>query len=120
MTQYILRRLALAIPTLLGVAVLTFFMLRILPGDVVEIRLRAEGGNVSEAAIAAERARLGLDQPLMVQFADWMGGLFTFDLGNSMWTGRAVAEEIAIRLPLTLEVAVLSTILAILIAFVAR
>lgn len=117
MTGYIVRRLALAIPTLLGVAVLTFFMLRILPGDVVEIRLRAEGGNVSEAAIEAERARLGLDQPLMVQFADWMGGLFTFDLGNSMWTGRAVAEEIAIRLPLTLEVAVLSTILAILIAF---
>lgn len=117
MTAYIVRRLLLAIPTLLGVAVVTFFMLRILPGDIVEIKLRAEGADVSDAAIAAERARLGLDQPLMVQFADWMGGLLTFDLGTSMWTGEPVAQEIAVRLPLSLEVAILSTILAILIAF---
>jgi len=117
MGGYILRRIGLAIPTLIGVAVLTFFMLRVLPGDIVEIKLRGDGGDVSESAIIAERARLGLDQPLMVQFADWMTGLLTFDLGTSMWTGERVAHEIGIRLPLSLEVAILSTILAILIAF---
>lgn len=117
MSGYVLRRLLLAIPTLIGVAILTFFMLRVLPGDIVEIKLRSDGGDVSEAAIIAERARLGLDQPMIVQFADWMTGLLTFDLGTSMWTGQRVADEIAIRLPLSLEVAILSTILAILIAF---
>jgi peptide/nickel transport system permease protein len=117
MMWYIVRRIGLAIPTLIGVAILTFFLLRILPGDIVEIKLRGDGGDVSEAAIAAERARLGLDQPLIVQFADWMTGLATFDLGTSLWTGERVAHEIAIRLPLSLEVAILSTILAILIAF---
>lgn len=117
MGGYIIRRVGLAIPTLLGVAILTFFMLRVLPGDIVEIKLRGDGGDVSESAIIAERARLGLDQPLLVQFADWMQGLLTFDLGTSMWTGQRVAHEIGIRLPLSLEVAVLSTILAILIAF---
>lgn len=117
MLMYILRRVGLAIPTLLGVAVLTFFMLRVLPGDIVEIKLRGDGGDVSESAIIAERAKLGLDQPLLVQFADWMTGLMTLDLGTSMWTGQKVASEIAIRLPLSLEVAILSTILAILIAF---
>lgn len=117
MIVYIIRRLMLAIPTLIGVAVITFFMLRILPGDIVEIKLRAEGGDVSDAAIAAERSRLGLDQPLLVQFTDWMVGLARFDLGTSMWTGERVVSEIAVRLPLTLEVAILSTILAILIAF---
>jgi peptide/nickel transport system permease protein len=117
MIGYIIRRLMLAIPTLIGVAVITFFMLRILPGDIVEIKLRAEGGDVSDAAIAAERSRLGLDQPLLVQFTDWMIGLARFDLGTSMWTGERVVSEIAVRLPLTLEVAILSTILAILIAF---
>lgn len=117
MTWYILRRIGLAIPTLIGVAILTFFMLRVLPGDIVEIKLRSDGGDITEAAIAAERARLGLDQPLVVQFGDWMFGLMTFDLGTSMWTGERVAHEIAIRLPLSLEVAILSTILAVLIAF---
>lgn len=117
MIGYLIRRILLAIPTLLGVAVITFFMLRILPGDIVEIKLRSDGGAVTEAAIQAERARLGLDQPLVVQFVDWMGGLLTFDLGTSMWTGERVAHEIAIRLPLSLEVAIISTILAVLIAF---
>ncbi len=117
MMGYVLRRIGLSIPTLIGVAVLTFFMLRVLPGDVVEIKLRADGGDVSEAAIIAERARLGLDQPLATQFVDWMSGLLTFNLGTSMWTGQSVASEIAIRLPLSLEVALLSCLIAVLIAF---
>ena len=116
MLRYFVRRLAQVIPTLLGVAVVTFFMLRIVPGDIVEVKLRGDGGNVSQAQIEVERKRLGLDQPLPVQFASWMAGLVTLDLGKSMWTGNGVVEEIGLRLELSLQVAVMATIIAILIA----
>jgi peptide/nickel transport system permease protein len=116
MLRYIIKRLLLAIPTLLGVATLTFFMLNVVPGDVVETMLKAEGGNPTPELLASERARLGLDQPLLVQYGQFLGGLVTFDLGNSWWTGKPVAEEIAIRLPITLQVATLATVIAVLIA----
>ncbi len=116
MLRYSIHRFLLMIPTLLGVAVLVFVMLRVMPGDIVELRLRAEGGQVSPEILAMERARLGLDKPIPAQFADWMGGLLTGDLGTSMWTGRSVAYEIGIRLELSLEVAVIATVLATFLA----
>jgi peptide/nickel transport system permease protein len=116
MLPFIGRRLLFAIPTLLGVATLTFFMLNVLPGDIVETMLRAEGGNPTVELVAAERARLGLDRPLVVQYADFLKDLAIFDLGQSHWTGKAVSEEIFSRLPVTLQVAALSMIVAILIA----
>jgi peptide/nickel transport system permease protein len=116
MLAYLVNRVLLMIPTLLGVAVLTFFMLRVVPGDIVEVKLRGDGGNVTQDVIEQERKRLGLDRPLIVQFGDWMTGLVTFDMGTSMWTGRPVAEEIAIRLELSLQVAVMATLIAIAIA----
>jgi peptide/nickel transport system permease protein len=116
MIRYIANRLLLMIPTLLGVAVLVFFMLRVIPGDVVEVKLRADGGNVSQETIEMERRRLGLDKPLLAQFGDWMVGLATLDLGKSMWTDRPVIEEIRVRLELSIEVAIMSTIIAVLIA----
>jgi peptide/nickel transport system permease protein len=116
MLRYTLNRLLLMIPTLFGVAVLVFFMLRIVPGDVVEVKLRGDGGAVSQETIDMERTRLGLDKPLLVQFKDWMVGLATLDFGKSMWTDRPVMEEIAIRLELSLEVAILATIFAVLVA----
>ncbi|MGQ3214130.1 MAG: ABC transporter permease [Shinella sp.] len=116
MLSFIGRRLLLAIPTLLGVATLTFFMLNVLPGDIVETMLRAEGGNPTVELVAAERSRLGLDRPLVVQYADFLKDLATFDLGHSHWTGKPVSEEIFSRLPVTLQVAALSMIVAILIA----
>jgi peptide/nickel transport system permease protein len=63
-----------------------------------------------------ERARLGLDKPMPVQFVTWVGGLATLDFGTSMWTGRAVSHEIAIRLELSMQVAIMATIIAIVIA----
>ncbi len=116
MLQYTVRRILLAIPTLLGVAVLVFFMLRVMPGDIVELKLRGEGAAVSEETLQAERTRLGLNKPLSEQFADWMIGLVTLDFGKSMWTGNAVSYEIAIRLELSLEVAILATTIAVLLA----
>jgi peptide/nickel transport system permease protein len=115
-TRYLGSRLLLTIPTLLGVAIITFFLLRIVPGDVVHVKMLADGGTVSPEALEAERIRLGLNQPLLVQFGQWMTGLFTLDLGNSMWTGRPVIEEIAERFPVTLEVAMLATLFAVALA----
>ena len=116
MLRYTINRVLLTIPTLLGVAVLVFFMLRIVPGDVVEIKLRGDGGSVTQEVIDAERARLGLDKPLATQFADWMGGVATLNFGNSMWTERPVMEEIRLRFELSFQVAIMATIIAVLIA----
>jgi peptide/nickel transport system permease protein len=116
MLTYTLKRLLFTIPTLIGVAVLVFFMLRIVPGDIVEVKLRGDGGNVTQEVVDQERKRLGLDRPLLVQFGDYMWGLARGDLGISMWTERPVLEEILIRLELSLEVAILATIFATLIS----
>ncbi|MEI7805006.1 MAG: ABC transporter permease [Hyphomicrobiales bacterium] len=116
MLRYTINRVLLMIPTLLGVAVLVFFMLRVVPGDVVEIKLRGDGGNVSQETIELERKRMGLDKPFVSQFGDWMIGMATLDLGKSMWTERPVIEEISLRLELSLQVAIMATIIAVLIA----
>lgn len=116
MLRYTLNRILLMIPTLIGVAVLVFFMLRVVPGDIVEVKLRGDGGNVTQEVVDAERKRLGLDRPLLVQFGDYMWGLARGDLGISMWTERPVVEEIALRLELSLEVAILATLIAIILA----
>jgi peptide/nickel transport system permease protein len=116
MLRYTINRILLMIPTLIGVAVLVFFMLRVVPGDIVEVKLRGDGGNVSQEVVDAERKRLGLDRPVLIQFKDYMFGLARGDLGISMWTERPVIEEIALRLELSLEVAILATIIAILLA----
>jgi peptide/nickel transport system permease protein len=116
MLAYAANRILLMIPTLIGVAVLVFFMLRIMPGDVVELKLKADGARVTQETLQMERQRLGLDKPLIGQFGDWMVGLATLDFGQSMWTGRPVAYEIGLRLELSLQVAIMATIIAVLIA----
>jgi peptide/nickel transport system permease protein len=116
MLRYTINRALMMIPTLLGVAVLVFFMLRIVPGDVVEVKLRGDGGTVSQETLDMERKRLGLDKPLINQFGDWMVGLATLDLGKSMWTDQPVIEEIAVRLELSLQVAIMATVFAVLLA----
>lgn len=116
MLWYATKRLLLMIPTLFGVAVLVFILLRAMPGDIVEMRMRGEGGNVSAEMVAAEKARLGLDKPMVYQFVDWVSGLAVGDFGTSMWTGRPVIQEIGSRLELSMEVAILATILAIMLS----
>ncbi|MCX7325560.1 MAG: ABC transporter permease [Hyphomicrobiales bacterium] len=116
MGAYLAKRILTMIPTLLGVAVLIFLMLRVVPGDIVELKMRGDGGAPTIQQIEAERARLGLDRPLIAQFGSWMTGLATLDLGTSMWTEKPVTEEIAGRIGLTLQVAVMATIIAILLA----
>ena len=115
MHRYILRRLLLMIPTLLGVAVLVFLLMRVIPGDIVEMRF-AEGQFFNQELVAKERARLGLDRALWQQFLDWMWGLVRFDFGLSMWSGNPIAGEIAIRLQLSLQLSFMATAVAVLLA----
>ena len=117
MTRYILTRLVLMIPTLLGVAVLVFVLLRVLPGDVVEMRF-ASGQNqfVDQKMLDAERAKLGLDRPIWQQFVAYMAGLLRFDFGRSMWTGSPITEEIKLRFALSLQLALMATLVATVLA----
>jgi peptide/nickel transport system permease protein len=114
MRRYVAGRLLLMIPTLIGVAILTFVIMRAVPGDIVA--LKYAGSPVPQSVIDQERHQLGLDKPMWLQFTDWMGEIARFDLGTSLWTGHSVIEEIQIRLPLSLELAIIATLLAIAIA----
>jgi peptide/nickel transport system permease protein len=114
--RYLVKRVLMMVPTLLGVALFIFVLIRLLPGDVVQLRLAGEGGFVSADTIQKERARLGLDRPLWLQFVDWMWGLAHLDLGRSMWTGRPVTYEIAIRFQLSLQLAIMATLVAVILA----
>ena len=116
MLRYTAKRILLMVPTLIGVAILVFVLLRLAPGDIVELKMLGEGGQVSPEALATERARLGLDKSYWLQFLDWMSGLAVGDFGISMWTGRPVIDEISSRLGLSLQVAIMATILATAIA----
>jgi peptide/nickel transport system permease protein len=113
---YILKRLLLMIPTLFGVAVLVFFLLRVLPGDIVELKYAGTGSYAPKEAIARERAQLGLDKPIPQQFLTWVWGMARLDFGTSMWTGQPITHEIAIRLELSIELALMATFVAVLIS----
>ena len=116
MRQYVLKRLLLMIPTLFGVALLVFFLLRVAPGDIVELKYAGSGTFAPKEALDRERKQLGLDKPLAYQFVSWIAGIARFDFGDSMWTGRPIVEEIKIRLELSLQLAVMATVVAMLLA----
>jgi peptide/nickel transport system permease protein len=117
MRTYVAKRLLLIVPTLLGVAALVFFIMRVIPGDVTLLILGGDqAGRIDPAQIAAMKHQLGLDQPLLVQFGTWLWGVLRFDFGTSLWTGQPVIEELLIRLPLSLELALLASMVSVLIA----
>jgi peptide/nickel transport system permease protein len=116
MRTYLAKRLLLIVPTLLGVASLVFAIMRVIPGDVALLILGGDSGQIDRAQLAAMHHRLGLDQPLVVQFGKWLWAVLHFDFGASLWTGRPVVEELLVRLPLSLELAILATIVAVMLA----
>ena len=117
MLAYIIKRTLLMIPTLLGVAVLIFLLLRVVPGDVVEARYMTQGSQFqSQDLMDIERKKLGLDQPLWKQFTTWMWGIMRLDFGLSMWTGSPITEEIKLRFALSLQLAIMATVVATLLA----
>jgi len=98
------------------VAVLIFFLMRIVPGDVVEIRMAGDRGAVSEEILQQERVRFGLDRPVWEQFLTWLWGAVRLDFGRSMWTGAPIGEEIKLRFALSMQVAIMATLVAVLLA----
>ena len=113
MTRFVVRRLLLTLPVLFGVATLVFSLIHLVPGDPVQAMM---GESASPVDVAAMRARLGLDRPLLVQYASFMGGALRGDLGRSLRTSEPVTTAIAARMPATLELAVAAMIIAVLIA----
>ena len=116
MYKYILKRLVLAIPTVIGAAAIVFFLSRLIPGDVCEVRLLDMGMNADLGLIELCRDNLGLNDPVLVQFARFLKGLVTFDLGNSHWTGNPVEAEIKLRFALSLQLAIMATMVSVVIA----
>ena len=117
MGAYLIRRLLLMGLTLFGMSVLIFVLLRIVPGDVVEARYLGQGSQFqSQELMNLERKKLGLDQPLWKQFTTWMAGLARLDFGLSMWTGAPITEEIKLRFALSLQLALMASLIAQLLA----
>lgn len=109
MLNYVTRRLVAAVPTLLGVSVVVFMMVRLLPGDPARI---VAGLLATESDVEHIRHQLGLDQPAPVQYAAFLGRLLHFDLGTSVRSGQPVTSEVLARLPWTVELAVTSIAVA--------
>jgi peptide/nickel transport system permease protein len=116
MYQYIAKRVLLTIPTLLGAAALVFLLMRLIPGDICLVRLGGGGGSFDPKALVACHAEIGVDRPVIVQFLEFIWGIVRFDFGTSMWSGKPVTTEILARLPISLEIALLGTAVAISIA----
>ena len=114
MGRYLAWRLVGAIPTLLGVTVLTFLFIRLIPGDAIAARLGTSTA-LSPEQLASLRAYFGLDQPLYQQYWTWLTSLLRGDFGYSIRTGRPVLVEITERLPATLELAAAATLIAVAI-----
>ncbi|MEW5909330.1 MAG: ABC transporter permease [Thermodesulfobacteriota bacterium] len=109
MIPYILRRILILIPTLLGVSVIIFFMLHITPGDPAELLL---GERATQDALTEMREHLGLNKPLYVQYGMFLKRLITFDLGETIWTRQKVWIEIRQRFPATIELSVVALMIS--------
>lgn len=112
MARYVLRRLLALVPVLIGVSVILFLCLRIVPGDAAIIKA---GAFASNQEVDVVRTELGLNDPLPVQYFDWMWGVVRLDWGTSFWTGRGVLTELTDRLPVTVELAILALLVSIVV-----
>lgn len=115
MGQYILRRLLLALPTLVVVSILVFSLVRLVPGDVVMARL-AESGYVTPEQLDEMRAELGIDRNPVVQYLDWASGVVRGDFGKSLWDDNEVLPTIMGRMGISMEIAFFAIGIAIIVA----
>lgn len=113
MIRYALTRSALLLLGLFVASALIFVTLRVLPGDIAQV---IAGTNSTPAQLASIRERLGLDRPLIVQYGDWILGIFRGDLGSSLLTGTPVATELAEKAQVTVPLGILSLIIALVIS----
>ncbi len=112
MQIYLLRRLLQLLPTLLTASILIFFIIALAPGDPAAMRL---GPEATQEQIQNERERLGLDQPLPIRYAIWMGDVLSLNLGRSLYTNRPVTELIGEAFPKTVELSLTALVVSLLI-----
>ena len=118
MRQYLIRRILLMIPTLFLVSIVVFLTIRLIPGDVIELMAIEMGQTTQGEQIDFEAIRemLGMNVPIHIQYANWMGGIFRGDFGMSLWTQRPITDEIVSRLPVTFELGLIAFIVAQVVA----
>jgi peptide/nickel transport system permease protein len=126
MRAYVIRRLLLIIPTLLLVTIIVFFTIRLIPGDVIEIMLAEQVEGASDYNREQLEREMGLDAPIHIQYGRWLGflptpdegfnGIFQGNLGSSLWTNISVTDELKHRLPVSLELGILSLLIGQIIA----
>jgi ABC-type dipeptide/oligopeptide/nickel transport system permease component len=112
MLTYVARRVLVAVPTLLGAATVSFLLMRLIPGDPARV---IAGVNATPEDVTRIRHQLGLDQPVWRQYLEFVGNLFRLNLGTSTRTGQPVLDEITSRLPYTIELAVISVAIAVVV-----
>ncbi len=115
MLRYILRRLLMLIPTLVGMSLLIFLMLRLLPGDIVDIIVGADS-QADSASRAKLREAMGLNDPIPVQYFKWLGDIVQGDPGTSLRSGKPVSEMMSRAFPITVELALLAIVMATIVA----
>lgn len=115
MQRYILRRLLLMIPTLIGVSFVVFLIVRAVPGDVVDL-IAGDFGAADPATKEALRKEFGLEGNIVAQYVRWLGDIVQFDLGKSLISGRTVTSELQSRLPVTVQLGLMAIFFSLLIA----
>jgi len=116
MQQYVLKRLALFLPTIVLVTVIVFVVMRLIPGDVCLAILSDGEASFTQEELADCRVELDLDKPMVIQYFDWIGGAVQGDFGDSLWFKAPVMEELAERIPVTLELTIVSMLIAVVFA----
>jgi peptide/nickel transport system permease protein len=116
MRQYAVKRIGLFIPTVLLVTVIVFVVMRLIPGDPALAILSADDAAYTEQELHELRVKLGTDRSIVIQYLDWMGGLLRGDFGTSFWWNGPVMDRLAERIPVTIELAILGILLAVICA----
>jgi peptide/nickel transport system permease protein len=114
MAQYAIKRIMLLIPVLFIISLISFTLIRVVPGDVVDV-MYADSA-LSQKDIDLIKHQLGMDKPTYVQYISWLGGVLKLNAGNSLWSRRPVFQELSDRLPVTVELAVLAFILTLIVS----
>ena len=116
MRQYAIKRIGLFIPTVLLVTIIVFVVMRLIPGDPALAILSADDAVYTQQELAQLRAELGTDRPVAIQYFEWIGGILRGDFGTSYWWGGPVMERLGQRIPVTIELAFLGILLAVVCA----
>ena len=117
MRQYIAKRVALFIPTVLLITIIVFVVMRLVPGDpAIAILESGGGGNYTQEDLDRLRQELGTDRSIFIQYFDWIGGIFQGDFGDSLKSHAPVMSELKNRIAVTIELAIIATVLAVVVS----